>query len=81
MYYLGFAFAAMSQITREVKLDSSVIPPLDPAVLTLSEAESEFLNEAITRDDEQLKAKILEVQKLYASNHHDYAYTDTLLSA
>lgn len=54
----------MSEITREVELDPSVAPPLDPSVLTLSDTEKTFLHEAITPDDEQLRAKLLEVQKL-----------------
>lgn len=55
----------MSQITREVKLDPSVVPPLDPDILTLSDIEKQFLHEAITKDDEELREKILKVQKLY----------------
>lgn len=53
----------MAQITREIKLDPSVIPPLDESLLTLSESEAEFLHKAISEDDQALKAKILEVQK------------------
>lgn len=56
--------AVMSEITREVKLDPSVVPPLDPSVLTLSDTEKAFLHEAITPDDDRLRAKLLEVQKL-----------------
>ena len=54
----------MSEITREVKLDASIVPPLDPSVLSLSKTETAFLHEAITPDYEQLKAKLLEIQKL-----------------
>lgn len=54
----------MAQITREVKLDPSVIPPLDESLLTLSDGEREFLHSAITDDDAALKEKILEVQKV-----------------
>ena len=55
----------MSQITREVKLDPSVVPVLDPEILALSDIEKEFLHKAITSDDDDLRAKILKVQELY----------------
>lgn len=55
--------AAMSEITREIKLDPAVIPPLDESLLTLSDAEKEFLHSTITEDDGELKRRILEVQK------------------
>lgn len=53
----------MAQITKEIKLDPSVIPPLDETLLTLSESEEEFLHKAINKDDQELKTKIFEVQK------------------
>ena len=58
----------MSGITKEVKLDASVIPPLDPSVLTLSDEETAFLHMKVSSDDDTLKAKILEVQKKYVFN-------------
>ena len=53
----------MSGITKEVKLDASVIPPLDPSVLTLSDEEMAFLHTKVSSSDDTLKAKILEVQE------------------
>ena len=53
----------MAQITREVKLDPSVIPPLDASLLVLTDEESEFLHTSITNDDAELKARIFDVQK------------------
>ncbi|KIP09368.1 hypothetical protein PHLGIDRAFT_126378 [Phlebiopsis gigantea 11061_1 CR5-6] len=61
----------MATITKEVKLDPSVIPPLDASLLTLTEDESEFLHSSITNDDAELKARILEVQK-EAYKEHPY---------
>ena len=54
----------MSQITREVQLDPAVVPQLDPTVLSLSDTEKEFLHKTITDDDEELKRKLLDVQKM-----------------
>lgn len=53
----------MSEITKEVTLDPSVIPPLDPSVLTLSDEERAFLHATVSSDDDALKAKILAVQE------------------
>lgn len=53
----------MAQITKEIKLDPSIIPPLDESLLTLTDEESEFLHKSITDDDAELKARILDVQK------------------
>ncbi len=54
----------MPEITREIKLDPSVVPPLDDSILTLSETETEFLHSAISADDDELKSKIIEAQKM-----------------
>ncbi|PSR90483.1 hypothetical protein PHLCEN_2v4901 [Hermanssonia centrifuga] len=54
----------MPEITREIKLDPSVVPPLDDSILTLSETETEFLHSAISADDDELKSKIIEAQKI-----------------
>lgn len=53
----------MSEITREVVLDPSIIPPLDESLLTLNDEEKEFLHKSITTDEDELKRRILEVQK------------------
>ena len=62
--YLVLALPAMSQITREVQLDPSVVPQLDPTVLSLSDAEKEFLHNTITENDEELELKLLDVQRM-----------------
>lgn len=56
---------ADSSIKREILVDPSVIPPLDESILTLSKEESDFLHNAITPDDVELKKRILEVQEMY----------------
>ncbi|GJE92393.1 S-adenosyl-L-methionine-dependent methyltransferase [Phanerochaete sordida] len=61
----------MAEITREVKLDPAIIPPLDESLLTLSNDETEFLHKAITTDDEELKRRIIEVQK---DSYQEHAY-------
>ncbi|KAJ3559535.1 hypothetical protein NM688_g277 [Phlebia brevispora] len=53
--------SAMPQNTREVPLDPA---PLDPSLLTLSDGEQAFLQEIITPEDNKLKRKVLEVQKI-----------------
>jgi hypothetical protein len=53
----------MSNITREITVDPSVIPPLDESLLNLSDVERDFLSKAITPDETKLKQIILEVQK------------------
>lgn len=63
----------MSEITPEITLDPSVVPPLDESLLTLSDEESEFLHKSITSDDAELKKRILEVQK-------EYVFTSTCQS-
>lgn len=50
-------------IRREIVLDPSVIPPLDESLLRLSEEERDFLHRAITPDDEELRKRIVEVQR------------------
>lgn len=53
----------MAEITREIVLDPSIIPPLDESLLTLNDEEKEFLRKSVTEDDDELKKRILEVQK------------------
>ena len=53
----------MSEITREVVLDPSIIPPLDESLLTLNDEEKGFLLKSVTTDEAELKRRILEVQK------------------
>ena len=55
----------MSEIRREVQPDPAVVPALDPTVLSLSDVEKEFLHETITTNDEELRAKLLHVQKVF----------------
>ncbi|CAL1710844.1 unnamed protein product [Somion occarium] len=59
----------MPEITKEIQLDPSVIPPLDPSLLSLSEQEKEFLHATISSDDEALKKKVYEVQKIAYAQH------------
>ncbi|KAL4247361.1 hypothetical protein ABKN59_009016 [Abortiporus biennis] len=60
---------AGEEIKREVVVDPSVIPPLDPSILYLTEAESAFLQSAITQDDSELKKRIYEVQEIAYKQH------------
>ncbi|KAL7284160.1 hypothetical protein ACG7TL_001441 [Trametes sanguinea] len=48
-------------IEKEIALE--IVPPLDPTILQLSREDSDFLHAVITPDDEELRAKILEIQK------------------
>lgn len=50
-------------VNPEGQVEPSVIPPLDPALLRLSDEERAFLRAAITEDEEVLKARIYDVQK------------------
>lgn len=50
-------------VNPEGQVEPSVIPPLDPALLGLSDEEHAFLRAAITEDEEELKARIYDVQK------------------
>ncbi|EIW55668.1 uncharacterized protein TRAVEDRAFT_50153 [Trametes versicolor FP-101664 SS1] len=50
-------------VNPEGQVEPSVIPPLDPALLRLSDEEHAFLRAAITEDEEVLKARIYDVQK------------------
>ena len=53
----------MAQINREIAIPADIIPPLDESLLTLSDEEREFLHQSVTTDDEELRRRILEVQK------------------
>jgi len=75
----------MSQITREVVLDSSVLPPSGESLLTMSETERAFLHKAVTADDGELRKKILEVQKLAYAEHpypciHAFHFVNLMMS-
>jgi len=56
-------------IHREIVLDPSVVPPLDESVLSLSPDETAFLRSKISANDEELKQKLLEAQRLAYANH------------
>ena len=50
--------------SRESKISPELVPPLDPALLRLTEEENEFLHAVIKpQDDEALKVRILDIQK------------------
>ncbi|KAI0653882.1 hypothetical protein C8Q70DRAFT_551209 [Cubamyces menziesii] len=50
--------------SRESKISPELVPPLDPALLRLTEEENEFLHAVIKpQNDEALKARILDIQK------------------
>ncbi|KAI0371999.1 hypothetical protein BV20DRAFT_992286 [Pilatotrama ljubarskyi] len=50
-------------VNPESQVDPSVVPPLDPSLLNLSNEERAFLHAVISEDDEKLRARILDVQK------------------
>lgn len=50
-------------VNPEGQVEPSVIPPLDPALLRLSDEEHTFLRDVIPDDEEVLKARIYDVQK------------------
>lgn len=52
-------------IAREQQLDPSLIPPLDPSLLNLSDEERKFLRWSISEDDEDLQEKIMRAQAEY----------------
>ena len=49
-----------------------VIPPLDPNFLSLRDDETRFFRDVISSNDEEVKARILDVQK--RSVHQCYTY-------
>ncbi|EIN11105.1 hypothetical protein PUNSTDRAFT_125638 [Punctularia strigosozonata HHB-11173 SS5] len=51
------------QITREVRPEKDVIPELDTSRLQLSDTEWQFLYSAIPGDQDEIKWKILEIQR------------------
>ncbi|KAI0360631.1 hypothetical protein OH77DRAFT_1418615 [Trametes cingulata] len=55
----------------ESQADPSLVPPLDPSLLSLSDEERTFLHAVISEDDEKLKERILDVQKR-AYEHYPY---------
>lgn len=56
-------------ITREIDLEPTAVPALDESLLRISDSELEFLHEAVTKDDAELKRRILEVQKITYAEH------------
>ncbi|KAH9950805.1 hypothetical protein B0H21DRAFT_721779 [Amylocystis lapponica] len=50
-------------VTPESQADPAKVPPLDPSLLKLSEADSIFLHATISNDDAELRRRILEVQE------------------
>ena len=48
----------------ESEVDPSLIPPLDPSLLVLNDTENAFLQEVISPDDDEIRARLLEVQKM-----------------
>ncbi|EKM53219.1 uncharacterized protein PHACADRAFT_210914 [Phanerochaete carnosa HHB-10118-sp] len=61
----------MAEITREIEIDLSLIPPLDESLLTLNDEEREFLHKSVTSDDDELKERIVEAQT-NAYKQHPY---------
>lgn len=55
----------VDSITPESHVEARMIPPLDPEFLALSEREMRFLRSAISSDDEEMKRRVLEVQREY----------------
>ena len=53
----------MAEITKEIKLEPSIIPPLDESIFAPSQQELEFLHKSISSDDAELKARVFEVQR------------------
>lgn len=62
-YTTSTEYSQMAEITKEITVPPSMIPPLDESILKLEGEEKEFLHKAITYDDEELRARILEIQK------------------
>ncbi|KAM5537134.1 hypothetical protein V8D89_009280 [Ganoderma adspersum] len=50
-------------VNPESEVRSELVPPLDPDILSLSEAEMSFLRTAISPDDHKIRKRILEVQE------------------
>ena len=51
-------------VNPESQVEPGLIPSLDPSVLTLSEVERSFLRTVISPDDEEVRKRLLEVQKM-----------------
>jgi len=49
--------------TAETTPDASLIPPLDPSILTLNDVERDFLHASISKDDDDLRKRITDVQQ------------------
>ncbi|GBE84355.1 predicted protein [Sparassis crispa] len=53
----------MFQITREAQVPRELVPALDSSLLVLSETQLTFLHALVSPDDQELRRKILAVQK------------------
>ena len=52
-------------VNPESQVRSDLIPPLDPEILSLSEAEMAFLRTTISPDDHKVRERILDIQARY----------------
>ncbi|KAI0746831.1 hypothetical protein C8Q80DRAFT_1271667 [Daedaleopsis nitida] len=50
-------------VNPESAVEPALIPPLDPSQLTLNEIEKTFLHDLISPDDDELRERIMDVQK------------------
>ncbi|KAJ3007245.1 hypothetical protein NUW54_g3621 [Trametes sanguinea] len=50
-------------VVQEQEIATEIVHPLDPTLLRLTDEETQFLHAVIAPDDEDLRAKILDVQK------------------
>ncbi|KAF8584542.1 hypothetical protein K439DRAFT_1345845 [Ramaria rubella] len=64
----------LDTITRELNTPPVGAPPLDPTLFNPSDVELQFLRSAISEDDEELRARILEVQKEFCPVSEEYPY-------
>jgi hypothetical protein len=62
-------------IRREERPPADVVPALDPSLLQLSDDEREFLRWAISEDEDEMRERIMTVQKEYVSNSHSFPPT------
>lgn len=54
----------MSEIHLEKEVEPSLVPPLDPSLFRPSKAELEFLHQVISADDEEMRERVMEVQRV-----------------
>jgi hypothetical protein len=55
--------------------------PLDPSLFKLSVIERDFLHEVISRDDDELRRRVFEVQKESASYFTSTVYANIIFRA